>query len=62
MAWPTSLWMSEVPKTRLVRMPARRVVAAPEAEVAGVGLAAMQTALDVQRRGVSAKKVVVMLP
>ncbi len=37
-------------------------VAAPEAEIAGVGLAAVQAALDVQRRGVSAKKVVVTLP
>ena len=37
-------------------------VAAPEPEVAGVGLASVQAALDVQRRGVSARKVVVSLP
>ena len=37
-------------------------VAAPEAEVIGVGLDAVQKALEVQRRGVSARKVVVSLP
>ena len=40
----------------------RRFVAAPEAQVVGTGLASIQAALDVQRKGVSAKKVVVSLP
>ena len=40
----------------------RRFVAAPEAQVVGTGLGAIQAALDVQRKGVSAKKVVVSLP
>jgi hypothetical protein len=39
-----------------------RFVAAPEAQVVGTGLASIQAALDVQRRGVSARKVVVSLP
>jgi NADPH:quinone reductase-like Zn-dependent oxidoreductase len=37
-------------------------VAAPKAEVVGEGLGAIQTAFDVQRRGMSAAKVVVALP
>ena len=40
----------------------RRFVAAPEAQVVGTGLASIQAALDVQRKGVSARKVVVSLP
>jgi len=39
----------------------RRFLAAPEAQVVGTGLASIQAALDVQRRGVSAKKIVVSL-
>ena len=39
----------------------RRFLAAPEAQVVGTGLASIQDALDVQRRGVSAKKIVVSL-
>ncbi len=38
-----------------------RYVAAPEPQVVGTGLASIQTGLDVQRAGVSAKKVVVSL-
>ena len=37
-------------------------VAAPDPEVAGIGLASVQAALEIQRRGVSARKVVVSLP
>jgi len=39
-----------------------RYVAAPEPQVVGVGLEHLQEAMDVQRRGVSARKVVVSLP
>ena len=40
----------------------KRFVAAPAAEVVGSGLGSIQAALDLQRKGVSAKKVVVTLP
>ena len=39
-----------------------RYVAAPEPLVVGTGLACVQEAMDVQRKGVSARKVVVSLP
>lgn len=39
----------------------RRYVAAPDPYVVGQGLEQVQTGLDVQRKGVSAKKVVVSL-
>ena len=39
-----------------------RFVAAPTAQVVGSGLGSIQAALDLQRKGVSAKKVVVTLP
>ena len=40
----------------------KRFVAAPAPAVVGSGLSAIQSALDLQRKGVSAKKVVVTLP
>jgi len=39
----------------------RRYLAAPEAQVVGTGLPSIQAALDLQRKGVSARKVVVSL-
>ena len=39
-----------------------RFIAAPEPQVAGAGLGAIQAALDLQRKGVSARKIVVSLP
>lgn len=39
-----------------------RFVAAPEAQIAGAGLESIQAALDLQRKGVSARKIVVSLP
>ncbi len=39
-----------------------RFVAAPAAQVVGSGLGSIQAALELQRKGVSAKKVVVTLP
>jgi len=40
----------------------RRFVAAPEPQVVSTGLGAIQAALDLQRKGVSARKIVVSLP
>lgn len=40
----------------------RRFFAAPEPQVVGEGLASIQSALDLQRKGVSARKIVVSLP
>jgi len=39
-----------------------RFIAAPEPQVAGAGLGSIQAALDLQRKGVSARKIVVSLP
>lgn len=38
-----------------------RYIAAPEAHIVGTGLESIQSALDIQKKGVSAKKVVVKL-